>query len=163
MSISPLDVSKHEFARALRGYDPSEVQAFLERVADEFSALQHQVTQLGDQNRIFAAKLSAYQEMEKNLRDSLVAVQESQKATREQLDQERQQILREAQMDAAKIKLDTEREIMILREDLRAIQLHRDAFIKRLRFLMKAQSELMDLIEQESPELPHDRTDNPTS
>jgi cell division initiation protein len=162
MSLSPLDISKHEFSRALRGYDPAEVQAFLERVSDELSALQAQINTLTEQNRALGAKLSAYQDMEKNLRDSLVATQESQKLVREQLETEKNQMLREARLDVEHMKLDVQRQISGLYEELRALKLHRDAYVKRLRFLLRAQTELIDLIEQESPDLPDDRTQRAT-
>ena len=157
MSLSPLDISKHEFSRVLRGYDPAEVHAFLDRLADEIAALQSQSHSLSEQNRAYAAKLSAYQEMEQNLRDSLVATQESQKVSREQLDQERQQIIREARLDAEQLKFEAQRDIVSLHEELRALKLHRDAYVKRLRFLLRAHSELIDLIEQESPEISDDK------
>lgn len=162
MSLSPVDIAKHEFGRSLRGYDPTEVQAFLDRVADEIADLQSQVTSLAEQNRVYAAKLSAYQEMEQNLRDSLVATQENQKSVRDIAEQERQQILREAHADASQIKFTVEREMNALREELRALKLHRDAFVKRLRFLLHSQSDLIDLIEQESPEADDDRSSQTT-
>ncbi|MBU0508333.1 DivIVA domain-containing protein [bacterium] len=158
MSLSPVDISSHEFSRSLRGYDPAEVRAFLERLADEIADLQSQVNSLAEQSRIYSAKLSAYQEMEQSLRDSLVATQENQRSAHEMADRERQQILREAHADAEHIKLAAERESLALREELRALKLHRDAFVKRLRFLLKSQSELIDLIEQESPEVPDARS-----
>jgi DivIVA domain-containing protein len=158
MSLSPLDISKHEFSRSLRGYDPAEVQAFLERVSDELSALQSQLNTLAEQNRAYAAKLGAYQDMERNLRDSLVATQESQKLAHAQLETEKQQMLREARLDVEQMKLDAERQITGIQEELRSLKLHRDAYVKRLRFLLKAQTELIDLIEEESPDLPDDRT-----
>ena len=162
MSLSPVDISRHEFSRSMRGYDPGEVQAFLERVADEIADLQAQVNMLSEQSRTFAAKLAAYQDMERNLRDSLVSTQESAKVTRENLEQERQQTIREAQLDADQIKLQAEREVMVLKEDIRSLRLHHDAYVKRLRFLLKAQTELIDLLEQESPQLPDERDQKAT-
>jgi len=162
MSLSPLDITKHEFSRAWRGCDPAEVQAFLERVSDEVSALQSQLGTLSEQNRAYAAKLGAYQDMERNLRDTLVATQESGKLARAQLDTEKQQMLREAQLDVEQMKLDAQRQVAGLYEELRALKLHRDSYVKRLRFLLKAQTELIDLIEEESPDLPDDRTQTAT-
>ena len=162
MSLSPLDITKHEFSRVFRGYDPAEVQAFLERVSDEVSALQSQIGTFTEQNRAYAAKLGAYQDMERNLRDTLVATQESGKLARAQLDTEKQQMLREAQLDVEQMKLDAQRQVAGLYEELRALKLHRDSYVKRLRFLLKAQTELIDLIEEESPDLPDDRTQTAT-
>ncbi|HEY3295873.1 MAG TPA: DivIVA domain-containing protein [bacterium] len=162
MSLTPLDVSKHEFERSFRGYDPNDVQAFLERVADEVAALQTQVNSLSEQNRVLAAKLGAYQDMEQGLRDSIVATEKSLKSTRDQVEIERQQILREAKLDSDQMKLATQNEITHMREELRALKIHHDAYVKRLRFLLKAQTELLDLLEEQSPEMPHDSIENAT-
>src|SRR5437660_524468 len=37
-TMGPDDVARHAFNTAFRGFDPSEVRAFLQRVADELSA-----------------------------------------------------------------------------------------------------------------------------
>jgi cell division initiation protein len=156
MSLTPLDVSKHDFDRSFRGYDPNEVQAFLERVADEVAALQTQASSLAEQNRVLAAKLSAYQEMEQSLRDSIIATEKSLTASREQMDFERQQILKEARLDADQMKLSTQNEITHMQGELRALRIHHDAYVKRLRFLLKAQTELLDLLEEQAPQIPDD-------
>ena len=39
MNITPLDITQREFRRRLRGWDPAEVKAFLEGVADELELL----------------------------------------------------------------------------------------------------------------------------
>jgi cell division initiation protein len=162
MSLTPQDIEQHEFSKSLRGYDPSEVRAFMERLADEIAALQSTAQSLSEQNRALAAKLVAYQEMEQNLRDSLVAMQESQRITHEQLEQERQQILREARLDGERTKFDLERDISKLREDVHQLTIHRDAYVRRLRFLLRAQTELLEILENESPDLPHERPPSTT-
>jgi cell division initiation protein len=160
LSLTPLDVSKHEFQRSFRGYDPTEVQAFLERVADDVAALQAQMNSLAEQNRVYGAKLSAYQDMEQGLRDSIVATEKSLKSTRDQVEIERQQIIREAKLDADQMKLSVQNEIAHMREELRALKIHHDGYVKRLRFLLKAQTELLELLEEQSPEMPHDKSEN---
>jgi len=162
MSLTPLDVSKHDFDRSFRGYDPNEVQAFLERVADEVAALQAQATSLAEQNRILAAKLSAYQEMEQSLRDSIVATEKSLAASRDHVEMERQNILKEARLDADQMKLSTQNEITHMQEELRALRIHHDAYVKRLRFLLKAQTELLDLLEEQAPHMPNDQSETTT-
>lgn len=159
MSLSPLDVAKHEFSRAFRGYDPAEVHAFLDRLADEIGALQSQVNSLAEQNRIYGAKLTAYQELDQNLRDSLLAAQDNAKTNREAAVQEREQLLREAQLDAEQLRFSVERDLVRMREELRALKLHRDSYVKRLRFLLRAHTELIDLLEEENPEPPHASTE----
>ncbi len=39
MKFSPLSIKKQDFSRSVRGFDKEEVQAFLEKLADEFEDL----------------------------------------------------------------------------------------------------------------------------
>ncbi|MBI5058442.1 DivIVA domain-containing protein [candidate division KSB1 bacterium] len=152
MPLSPLDVAKHEFTRVMRGYDPAEVRAFLERIADELSELQTQTASLGERLRMTETKLEAYLDLEKSLRDSMVAAQDNAKIAREQIAQEREQSMREAQLSADELKLKAQRDVVAIQEELRSLKIHRDAYIKRLRFLLKSHMELLDLLEDESPD-----------
>ena len=154
MNLSPLDVAKHEFTKVMRGFDPAEVRAFLERVSDEITILQSQIAALQEQNRAYEFKITAYRDLEKSLRESLAAAQEGIKSSKEQSETERQNILREARIAAEEIKIAAEREILGLHEELRSLRLHRDAYVKRLRFLIKSQTELIDLIQEDDPEEP---------
>ena len=158
MSLSPLDIANHEFSRAMRGYDPAEVRAFLERLSDELHDLQSKIAELTERNTANEAKLDTFRDMERNLRDSVMLAQDSASASRSQIEQEREQMLREARIQADEIKLSVEREMVAMREDLRGLRLHRDAYVKRFRFLLKSQVELLDLLENESPEVSNDRT-----
>ena len=158
MSLSPLDISKHEFSKTMRGYDPAEVRAFLERVSEELSELQKESATLTEQAHINNAQIKVFRELEQGMRDALVTSQDSLKISQEQSEKERQNILREAELEAEEIKITAEKDVQNLRNELRELQLHRDAFVKRLRFLLKSQNELLELIEQESPDLPDDES-----
>jgi len=67
MSLSPRDISAHEFSRTMRGYDPDEVRAFLERVSDDVYELQKQLNALTRQNTESKARLDT---LEKEWRES---------------------------------------------------------------------------------------------
>ncbi len=161
MSLSPLDVAGHEFSRSMRGYDPAEVRAFLERVSDELHELQAKIVELTERNTANEAKLDNFRDLEKGLRESMVMAQDSMTSARSQAEQEREQILREARLQAEEMKLAVEREIVSLREDLRGLRIHRDSYVKRFRFLLKSQVELLELLENETPDNTDARTENP--
>jgi cell division initiation protein len=154
MNLSPLDISKYEFTKVMRGFDPAEVRAFLERVADEVSDLQRQVATMSEQQRDFEARLTTYQGLEQSLRDSVVASQENLKTSKELVEAERQNMLREAKISAEEIRIAAEREIIGLQEELRTLRMHRDAYVKRLRFLLRSQTEILEIIESDDPEEP---------
>ncbi|MBU0690645.1 DivIVA domain-containing protein [bacterium] len=158
MSLSPLDISKHEFSKTMRGYDPAEVRAFLERVAEELADLQKECATLTEQAHINAAQIKAFRELEQGMRDAMVSSQDSLRQSQEQIEKERQNVLREANLKAEEIKLRTEQDVRKIREEFRELQIHRDAYVKRLRFLLKSQTDLLELIEKESPDLPDDES-----
>jgi len=49
VKLTPLDIKKQEFKRSLRGYDPVEVDAFLDMVADEFEAVIREKNHMADE------------------------------------------------------------------------------------------------------------------
>jgi cell division initiation protein len=46
MKLTPLDIRKQEFRKTLRGFDPIEVQTFLEMVGEEYEQLLEKNKQL---------------------------------------------------------------------------------------------------------------------
>lgn len=58
MRITPLDIYQQEFKRVLRGFDPDEVEDFLERVADDYEKLVRENASLKEQIESLEAQLS---------------------------------------------------------------------------------------------------------
>lgn len=160
MRLSPLDISKQEFGRSLRGYDPAEVRAFLEKVADELADLAAEASRLSQQNLKVETQLESYKQMERSLRESLITAQKSLEEARESSKRERDLMLREAQFEAEQMVRNAERQVHDIREELRRLASQRDAYLKRLRFLLSSQQELVELLEKEAPlsETHHDET-----
>ena len=149
MALSPRDIAIREFAKVKRGYEIEEVRAFLERVSDEVFALKKKYEELTQQNAANEANLTA---LEKDPRSIATG----------QAEQEREQILHQAQVEASQVKQAVEREAQALRDELRGLKLQRDGYVKRFRLLLKSQVELLDLLENETPETGDARTESPT-
>jgi cell division initiation protein len=158
MKLSPLDISKQDFAHSLRGYNPAEVRAFLEKVADELAELDSERAQLFQQSIKFETQLESYKQMEKALRDGLLAAQKALEEAQESTKRERELLLREAQAEAEQIIYEAKQKVQAARDELHHLTAQRDAYVKRLRFLLQSQQELVDMLENESP-LPERRDD----
>ena len=100
MRITPLDVRKQEFDRALRGLDPDEVHAFLATVADEYEAVLTDNKQLRDKVIELDQKVAEYRNMERTLRDTLLTAERVMTDARQNARKEAETILREAQVQA---------------------------------------------------------------
>ncbi len=160
MRLSPLDISKQEFGRTLRGYDPAEVRAFLEKVADELADLEAQASRLSQQNLKVETQLEGYKQIEASLRESLVTAKKSLEEARESTKREQELMLREAQLEAERMVQEARQQVHTVREELGRLTIQRDAYLKRLRFLLSSQQELIEILEKETPisDTRHERT-----
>src|SRR5215475_9245557 len=98
--LTPLDVRRYEFGKALRGFDPERVNQFREQVAEELERLSRINTDLENKARGFHEQLRAFRERDKAINDALVSAQQLRGEIRDQAEKEAQLIIREAQGEA---------------------------------------------------------------
>ena len=72
MKVTPLDVRKQEFKKQMRGYDPVEVDTFLEMVAVEMEDLLRQQKESRDRVVELETQLKDYKQIEKTLQQTLL-------------------------------------------------------------------------------------------
>ncbi len=61
MKLTPLDIKKQRFAVKMRGFDPTEVETFLEMAANEFEALLNERNRLNEEATKLKTQLRDYQ------------------------------------------------------------------------------------------------------
>jgi cell division initiation protein len=97
MRISPMDMRQQRFRSAFRGYDRTEVVAFLTEAADDYEHAMREIDRLrGDVTRV-EALLVEHRQRENNLRDTLVMAQKVSDEMKEAAQNEAKLIVREAQ------------------------------------------------------------------
>jgi cell division initiation protein len=100
MRISPMDMRQQRFKSAMRGYDRTEVVAFLTEAADDYEHAMREIDRLrGDLMRM-EALLAEHRERENNLRDTLLTAQRLSEELKESAQNEAKLIVREAQVRA---------------------------------------------------------------
>jgi len=131
----------------MRGYDPAEVRSFLETISQEMERLQ-EIIQLQEQDlERIKTELTAFQRMERNMKEALVNAQETLKEAREGSQREAVLRRREAEIEAVQIVKDAyKRREEVLRE-VEALCSKRDSFVRKLRALLRSELELMELLE----------------
>ena len=149
MKLTPLDIKKQAFKRTLRGYDPIEVDAFLEMVADEFEATIREKNQLADEVLKLRTQLQDYQQVEKTLKETLVNAQENVSAFRQSSQREADLIVREAELKAEKIIEKARMKLERLKNDILLIKAQKESFARRLRHLLESQIELIHVLEMD--------------
>lgn len=147
MKLTPLDIKKQEFKRSLRGYDPIEVDAFLDMVADEFEAIIREKNHMADEILKLRTQLQDYQQVERSLKETLVNAQENITVSRQTSQREADIVLREAELKASKIIENAKIKLARLKNDIMVIRAQKESFARRLRHLLESQVELINVLE----------------
>lgn len=147
MKITPLDIKKQVFKKVLRGYDPIEIETFLEMVAEEYEALIKEKNDLYDEVLKLRTQLRDYQEVEKTFKESLMNAQHTINQSRENSKRESDLIVKEAEVRAEKIIENAKMQLIELKNELMIIKAQKDSFAKRLRHLLESQLELLGVLE----------------
>jgi cell division initiation protein len=144
MRITPLDVRKQEFRKAVRGLDADEVYAFLATVAEEYEVVLTDNKKLRDRVIELDEKISEYRNMEKTLRDTLLTAERVMTEARQNARKEADLILRDAQMKASQEIAGINGRVESLHQQLRELRGHRDSYLARLASLSEAQIGLVE-------------------
>jgi DivIVA domain-containing protein len=149
--LTPLDVRKQEFRKAMRGYDVAEVEDFRSRVADEMEHLVREKIASEERGRTLAEHLEGYRDREKAMNDALVAAQQLRAETKEQAEREAQMIIRAAEA-VAETRLDrAHREIDKLQDSAEALSRQHHAYIAVLRNIVERHKSELDALAAHEP------------
>lgn len=104
MRITPHDIRQQQFTvRMFRGFDPSEVDAFLEDVADDYEGLLKENALLREQIAAQEERSRGVVEREKNLNDVIVTSQRLVDEMKSGAKRESELIVREAELRGEKV------------------------------------------------------------
>lgn len=149
--LTPLDVRKQEFRKALRGFDPLEVEDFRTRVADEMERLVREKNAHEERHRDLVEQLQAFRERERALNDALVAAQQLRAETKEQAEREAQMIVRTAEAVAETRLERAQRDIERIQESAEALSRQHHAYLQVLRSVVDRQKAELEALAANEP------------
>ena len=133
--LTPVDVRRYDFGSALRGYDRARVDQFRDQIADEFERLIRQSSDLDAKARGFHEQLKHFRDRDKALNEALVSAQQLREQVKEQAQRECDVMLREAEVEAAKIQEGARSQVAALMREIEALDRTRRAYLAQLRNL----------------------------
>ena len=77
MALTPLEIHNKEFPTRMRGYDPDEVNEFLDQIIRDYELLIRDNKELKDNLEIVNKKLVNYEEMQDSLNKSILVAQDA--------------------------------------------------------------------------------------
>ncbi len=152
MKLTPLDIRKQEFNRQIRGCDPDQVHSFLEMVADAFEQLQSENQELKKEQKFLEMKLEEYRQMESSLQEAVVNAQKAGKEAEQTSAKNTQVIVQKAELEADQIVQQARRKKQELLDEIAQLEGQRRSFLLKMKQILRGQVELLEILEQESPE-----------
>ncbi len=153
IDLTPLDVrnKRGDFKRVLRGYDPQEVDVFLELVAERLESLVREKLRLQERSQTLEQQVSSQSGRERAVQEALVTAQELRSDMRTQAQREAELILEEARVAGRRITADAERKVETLNDALSELERRRNRFLKAFRQLLERE---LDVVEVEAERTP---------
>ena len=139
MRIGPLDLRQQRFRTAVRGFEKTEVVAFLTEAADDYEHALREIDRLRQDLQRMESLLTEHREREANLRNTLLTAQRLADEIKDHAQNEAKLIIREAQgradllLQKAQVRLEEiERDINELRLRRRGVEGSLEASIQAL-------------------------------
>jgi cell division initiation protein len=164
MDLTPLEVrnKRGDFKKIMRGYDPHDVDAFLEIAADRLEMLVRENIQLRERTQTLQNQVEAQIGREQAVQDALVTAQALRADIQSQSQRQAETVVREAEVEARRVIAEAEAQVSTrLRDVERQLDHARDSIRelerRRVRFLMEFRSLLerqMDVVQVEAGRAP---------
>jgi len=145
MRLTPLDIQQKEFKKAFRGYDIDDVNEFISRITRDYETFYTENRQLKEQILRLQDQMKNYIEMEKTLKQALIAAQKSAGEMHANARREAELIIKEAELNAERIIEDARLESSELRREIKEIKKYRENLKLELKNILDKYYKLLEL------------------
>ncbi len=153
MQITPLEIKRQQFKKVMRGYDPVEVDTFLDMVSNDLEDLIRRNKEMSDRVLELDTQLRDYKNMEKMLQQTLMQAQEASGKSSENSRKEAQLIIQEAELKASQIIEKARADFSKIKGELSSVKARKESIVSRLKVLLTSEIELIRALEidEEAP------------
>jgi len=145
--LTPLDVQRKEFSRAMRGYKEQEVDMFLNEVMETLEKYVNENIEMKERLERGEKDLSRYSMMEKTLSETLVVAKRTADDLMASAQQKAELIIKTAEEEAKRRVQETEQELQLVKA--RHEEARRELITYRTRFRTMVQAQL-EMLERDS-------------
>jgi cell division initiation protein len=136
MRLSAIDIKKQGFKRSMRGYDPGEVEAYLDTVGNtvenlirEIDFQKEQLEKLAAEKDELASEIQVYRENEKTFQKAIVKSQDMAEEVVENAKKRAELIIKEAEILSSKTRLQAQEEFLNLKQELEDLKQRNESII----------------------------------
>ena len=154
-NLTPLEIQKQVFARALKGYNPDEVRGYLSLVAEEIERLVKDVDRLSRENAMLREELDDHSQRERILKDTLLSAQKVSEDVKSNARKEAELIVKDAELLSERVIAQAMQRVSEIERTIQDLKVERAAVRVRLQGTLDTVQHLIALdAEQEATEQP---------
>ena len=153
MALTPLDIQQQRFRISFRGYDPKEVEAFLEQAANAFEDLQRETLRLADETKRLQSDIEEYQRREGTFKRALLHSQKVLDQMQENARRQAEVIVAEAETQAAKLLQQAQNRLAQLQESIAGLKRQRVQVEAEITFVIENHRRLLEADRESTREL----------
>ena len=153
IDLTPVDVRNKagDFKKAMRGYDASEVDQFLQLVSERFEQLVKENLMLKERSDRLQEQVQAYEMRESAVREALVMAQKLREDITLQVEREVQVAKQGAEMDIRQSMNEAKLRLGVLGQALTDMERRRLRFLKNFRSMLQRELEAVEVEEARPP------------
>jgi len=153
MALTPLDIQQQRFRVSFRGYDPKEVEAFLEQAANAFEDLQRETLRLADETKKLQSDIEEYQRREGTFKRALLHSQKVLDQMQENARRQAEVIVAGAETKAEKLLQQAQNRLAQLQESIAGLKRQRVQVEAEITFVIENHRRLLEADRESTREL----------
>ena len=154
-NLTPLEIQKQTFSRALKGYSPDEVRAYLHLVAEEIERLLRENDRLGRDVSVLREDIEDHTNRERILKDTLLSAQRVAEELTANARKEAELIVKDAELLAERLVSQALQRVADLEKAIGDLKMERRAARNKLTMTLDMIQQLVALdAEEEANEQP---------
>lgn len=154
-NLTPLEIQKQVFARALKGYNPDEVRGYLSLVAEEIERLVKDVDRLSRENAMLRDELDDHSQRERILKETLLSAQKVSEDVKSNARKEAELIVKDAELLSERVIAQAMQRVSDIERSIQDLKIERVAVRTRLQGTLDTVQHVIALdAEQEATEQP---------
>ena len=153
MRISPLDILQQKFKIKIKGYDPEEVEAFLNLVAEDYKKANEEIGELKDKIEGHRREIDEMLAREKVLKEAIISTKKISEQIQQNAENEASNVIKQSEMMSQTIIEQARNEVAKIKQEIDKLRIYRKQMYHKitseLDIFTKTISQMQENAEQE--------------
>ena len=142
--ITPVDIQNKDFTKKFKGYDPDEVDDFLDAVIKDYGALLKENQSLKNKIGMLTKTVENYKSIEDSMTRSVEMAKQTAKDMKDNASAEAQMIINNAKLDASRLAKQIDDEHIKRHQEMLRVKSETDMFKARVKSMCEGLVKMLD-------------------